>query len=142
MTDITHYNITPCPAPRQVKKDTWDPSPPVLRYRAFRDEVKLKRVKVPPEGFTLVFVLPMPKSWTKKKRAAMNGSPHEQKPDRDNLEKALLDSIYGDDSHVWHSDGTTKFWAEEGEIIVITREVPDEDRNLDTYLRARGADQA
>jgi len=32
--------------------------------------------------------LPMPKSWSKKKKSAMAGRPHRQKPDRDNIDKA------------------------------------------------------
>ncbi|MBG3071635.1 RusA family crossover junction endodeoxyribonuclease, partial [Proteus mirabilis] len=47
----------------------------------------------------------------------MNGKPHQQKPDKDNLEKALLDAIFDDDSRVW--DGrVTKVWGERGQIII------------------------
>ncbi|MGU0055537.1 RusA family crossover junction endodeoxyribonuclease [Enterobacter hormaechei] len=44
----------------------------------------------------------------------MNGKPHQQKPDKDNLEKALLDAIFDDDSRVW--DGrVTKVWGRGGD---------------------------
>ncbi|MBG3071584.1 RusA family crossover junction endodeoxyribonuclease, partial [Proteus mirabilis] len=47
----------------------------------------------------------------------MNGKPHQQKPDKDNLEKALLDAIFDDDSRVW--DGrVTKVWGKRGQIII------------------------
>jgi Holliday junction resolvase RusA-like endonuclease len=59
----------------------------------------------------------MPSSWSKKKRQAMAGKPHQQKPDKDNLEKALMDAIYADDSHIWDSR-VTKLWGEEGQIII------------------------
>ena len=36
------YDITPCPKPRQTQSDKWKKRPPVLRYRAFADEVRLK----------------------------------------------------------------------------------------------------
>jgi Holliday junction resolvase RusA-like endonuclease len=59
----------------------------------------------------------MPKSWSKAKKDEMRGGPHQQTPDKDNLEKAILDSLYENDSHVW--DGwVTKLWADEGAIEV------------------------
>jgi len=63
----------------------------------------------------------MPKSWGKKKKEYFNGKPHQQKPDKDNLEKSLLDAIFNDDSHIW--DGrVSKIWGEEGRIIIT--EIP------------------
>lgn len=116
---IVVYPITPIPAPRQTRADAYrdPPRPPVARYRAFRDEVKLRRVVVPTPFHHVIFVLPMPESWGVRKRGEMTGMPHKSKPDRDNLEKALLDSVYGEDAQVW--DGrTTKVWGEHGLIIV------------------------
>lgn len=47
----------------------------------------------------------------------MNGKPHQQKPDKDNLEKALLDAIFEDDCRIW--DGrVSKVWGETGKIII------------------------
>lgn len=117
---IRVYPILPVSAPRQVHKDAWDPSPHVQRYRAFRDEVRIRHVQLPRPFHHVIFVLPMPKSWSKKDQAAHEGMPHEQKPDRDNLEKALLDSVYGEDSHVW--DGrVSKLWGQRG-LIIVSRE--------------------
>lgn len=111
------YNITPVPKPRMTQRDKFRKRPPVLRYRAFKDLCRLHGVEIPEHGYHVTFILPMPKSWTKKKRIAMNGQPHQQKPDKDNLEKALLDAVYTDDSKVW--DGrVTKLWGENGQIIV------------------------
>lgn len=33
----------------------------------------------------------------------MNGKPHQSKPDKDNLERALLDALFEDDAHIWDS---------------------------------------
>lgn len=111
------YDIVPIPKPRMTRRDTWAKRPAVLRYRAFKDEVRLKGLTLPEFGYHVTFVIPMPKSWSKKKRAEMNGKPHQQTPDKDNLEKALLDALHTDDSHVW--DGrVTKVWGEVGQIIV------------------------
>lgn len=74
-------------------------------------------IRLPESGYHVTFVIPMPKSWSKKKRAQHVGQPHQQKPDKDNLEKALLDAVFDEDSHVW--DGrVTKIWGETGQIII------------------------
>jgi len=100
-------------AVRQVQKDKWKPSEKVKRYRAYRDELRLKipqNFAMPSEGYHLTFYLPIPASWSKKKRAAMEGQPHQSKPDKDNLEKAFLDAILSDDAQVW--DGrVSKRWS-------------------------------
>lgn len=113
------YDVVPVPKPRMTQADRWRKRPPVLRYFAFKDEVKLKKIDLPESHYRVTFIIPMPKSWSKKKRSEMDGTPHQQKPDKDNLEKALLDAIFDDDSRVW--DGrVTKRWGEEGKIIVDT----------------------
>lgn len=111
------YNITPLGKPRMTRADKWKKRPEVLRYRAFCDEVRLNKVTLAESGYHVIFVLPMPPSWSKKKRALMDGKPHQQKPDKDNLEKALLDALFGEDSHIW--DGrVTKIWGETGKMII------------------------
>lgn len=111
------YPITPVPKPRMTQRDKWKKRPAVMRYLAFADEVRLYGVQVPESGYHITFVLPMPKSWSKRKKDEMNGKPHQQKPDLDNILKALLDAVFEDDCMVW--DGrATKIWGECGEIIV------------------------
>jgi len=117
------YPIIPVSKPRQTRCDKWAQRPEVMRYRAFADEVRLHKVKLPESNYHVIFVMPMPPSWTKKKRDEMEGRPHQQVPDKDNLEKSLLDALYGNDCQVW--DGrVTKIWGKEGAIIV--REMPEE----------------
>ena len=111
------YNITPVPAPRQTRRDRWNPSPAVERYHAFRDEVRLK-IKTMPDRYWVIFWMPMPRSWSKAKKDRMCRQPHRQTPDKDNLEKALLDAVYPEgDSHKW--DGrATKVWSFSGYIEI------------------------
>lgn len=114
------FDICPIPKPRMTQRDRWAKRPAVLRYRAFCDEVRFRGVTLPESGWHVTFVLPMPDSWSKKKRAAMNGMPHQLKPDKDNLEKALLDAIFDDDARIW--DGrVTKIWGERGCIQIIQK---------------------
>lgn len=112
------YPINPCPAPRQVRSDAWNPRPRVLRYRSFRDEVKSLGVTLQPAWSRIIFRIPMPASWSEKKKAKFNGCPHESKPDLDNLIKALLDACYKEDSHIWCYTAM-KLWAEHGYIEII-----------------------
>lgn len=112
------YPIKPCPAPRQVQSDRWNPRPMVLRYRAFRDEVRLRGVKFE-NGDSIIFRIPMPPSWSKKKKIAMNGKPHTQTPDLDNIYKSLADSIFKEDSHIWHLGPMKKIWAYDGSIEIF-----------------------
>ena len=108
--------ITPYPAPRQVQSDKWRPSKPVLKYRAFKDELRLK-ILVLPVPFLIKFVMPMPPSWSEKKRRANDGQPHTQKPDLDNLIKAVMDALLLDDSHV-HAFTASKIWGYKGLIMI------------------------
>ncbi|ARD60179.1 crossover junction endodeoxyribonuclease RuvA [Kosakonia radicincitans DSM 16656] len=111
------YPIVPMGKPRMTRSDKWKKRPEVMRYRAFCDEVRICGVVLPVAGAYVTFILPMPASWSKKKRAEMNGKPHQVKPDKDNLEKALLDALFENDAHIWDSR-VTKLWGESGQIII------------------------
>ena len=110
------YPVTPVTKPRQTKSDKWKQRPCVLQYRAFADEVRYRRLRVA-NGDHVTFVLPMPMSWSGKRRAEFVGKPHKQTPDVDNLAKALLDALFGNDSHIWDIR-LTKVWGVSGAIIV------------------------
>ncbi|MGX5913932.1 RusA family crossover junction endodeoxyribonuclease [Aliidiomarina sp. Khilg15.8] len=111
------YAITPVPKPRMTQRDRFRLRPPVARYRAFCDEVRLRKVNVPAAGAHILFVLPMPKSWSKLKRQQQLAQPHLQKPDTDNLVKAVLDAVHNEDQGIWDIRGT-KVWGHEGQIII------------------------
>jgi Holliday junction resolvase RusA-like endonuclease len=117
------YYLNPNTKPRQTRRDKFNPSKAVQRYRLFKDRVRLaKMIEVPPAGAIVTFVIPMPASWSKKKKAAMIGGPHQQVPDVDNLLKALLDAQFIDDAHIWDIRGR-KLWGERGSITI---ELPEE----------------
>jgi len=74
-------------------------------------------MKLPEQGAHVIFVLPMPNSWSNKKKTQMDGQAHQAKPDADNMLKALCDAMYSDDSGVWDVR-ITKVWGYEGQIII------------------------
>lgn len=112
------WPITPVPAPRQVRRDRFNPSPGVRRYREFRDECALRRIWHPIPGDLVVFIMPVPKS---RIRQGIEGQPHIQTPDVDNLLKVLLDACYGDDAHIW-TITAAKVWGRAGAIYIERRE--------------------
>lgn len=53
----------------------------------------------------------------------MYGQPMTHTPDKDNLEKAVLDALFDEDSAIW--DGrATKYWGYDGMILVREIEPP------------------
>ncbi len=102
------------------------PRPRVTRHGAFNDEkytnwkraVRLLYRGTLPDRVAVTFFVPMPKSWTKKKKAAMLHQPHQQKPDIDNLAKGFLDALRADDERV-HFLQASKVWANEGSIKIL-----------------------
>lgn len=109
--------VEPMGAPRQVRSDKWKPRDCILRYRAFRDIVRLQ-VRTLPDQLRVRFHISMPPSWTAKKREAMCGQPHRTKPDIDNLCKALMDAVMVDDKSIWRIEAE-KVWSHEGSIEIV-----------------------
>ncbi len=110
------YKITPIPKPRMNQKSSKF-SKAAKKYWAFKDKVRGLNITVPESGGRILFVLPMAKSWSKKKRFKMDSQPHKQRPDVDNMLKALLDSVFDEDAHIWDIH-VTKIWGKEGRIVI------------------------
>jgi len=130
MPTIT-FNIIPYPAPRMTRSDKWKTDPNhhdpkkrqrlcVAKYFSFRNELNWLCAKYKytlTETLYIHFVLPMPETWTKKKRMQMNNKPHQSKPDLDNLCKSFCDSFGKDDGFVWLISAG-KHWGESGKIEI------------------------
>src|SRR5690349_20765062 len=110
--------VTPIGKPRMTQRDRWKNRPVVVRYHRYCDDLRwhLPQYTLPGE-LHLQFMMPMPPSWSRKKRNAMVGAPHTQKPDIDNLAKSFMDAFKTEDSHV-NSIRAEKVWAELGSIEV------------------------
>lgn len=101
----------------------------ILRYfnfkRSLKAEAEKQRFLFPEEGAWIKFYLPMPKSWSKKRRNEKCFTQHKSQPDTDNLIKAISDSLFSNDSRL--SDyRATKFWydSKEGFIEIETGSLP------------------
>ena len=104
------FHVVPIGKPRMTQRDRWKKRAPVLRYHAFKDELRLIVNRLPHLRATLASgdvqrvswtaFFPRPKSWSKRQKAAMAGALHRAKPDRDNVDKAILDALFEDDSGI------------------------------------------
>ena len=96
--------------------------PPKAPGTLFRNAIRLKAVEqeklVGPVCLRIECLFAMPVSWSKAKRAKHNGKPHTQKPDGDNVAKAVMDGltlagVWPDDAVVW-SLTISKVWSVQG----------------------------
>ena len=116
-------DVTPCTKPRMTRRDKWlkPPRDRVARYWDFCELIRIETRKhgcVLGDKVSLTFVLPMPKSWWKKKRRDMDGKPHQGRPDLSNLIKAFEDALFEEDSSIYEYGFMRKEWGEVGKIIV------------------------
>lgn len=115
------FAINPVPKPRMTQRDRWKKRHIVLEYYRFKDELnilaKKNNFKIPDSGMSLTFRVAVPESASKKKKKAMIGTPHQQRPDLDNFIKAFLDCLCEEDSSIWEFRAE-KLWDEEGSIEV------------------------
>lgn len=120
------FNIEPMGKPRMTRQDKWlnPPRKCVADYWLYKDLLNLEARKQNyqiGDLLDIVFYIPMPLTWSKRKRAEMAGSPHKQTPDTDNLLKGFMDSLAIQDKTIWYIHAR-KFWAEKGSIFV---KIPD-----------------
>lgn len=74
-------------------------------------EAKSKGFLFPPVGASITFFVPVPPSWSKKKKKLYHGTFHQSKPDLDNLLKALMDSLMAEDKQIAHIE-LAKRWVD------------------------------
>ena len=102
------------------------------KYWAYKDELihaaGLEGYEPSPR-LHMLFEMPMPPSWSKRKKFEMHGMPHQQVPDIDNLVKGVMDALFDNDSEV-HEIAAAKIWSERGKVYVYDLEATWE-RTLD-----------
>lgn len=126
------FDLEPFPAPRMSRSDQWrtDPCHPdpkkrqrkcVFRYFAWRDAFRAMSSQ---KGFVLgerlhvVFIFPLPESYSRKKRETLMGQLHKQKPDFDNCCKSLGDAFRVDDGYICDVR-VIKLWGPFGRILIF-----------------------
>lgn len=135
----THWIHIPLEAigkPRMTRRDAWSKRPAVKRYNEWKDRFRaatkmiLNRIDLDlVTDVSWIAVFAIPPSLTRREREARAGKPHTQKPDRDNIDKAILDTLFHHDEGI--ADGTLrKRWAAPGEepCILLRLSIPDKTR--------------
>lgn len=140
MNIVTNFIINGVPVakgrPRMGKWGTYTPKKTVDAEKkvveAYLEEVKEPPISEHPLKIDMTFLFPIPKSYTKKQRAEIEKMNfiHTKRPDRDNLEKLVLDALngvaYKDDSQVYTGETTKKYTLGEPCTIVKITEIVNE----------------
>lgn len=81
----------------------------------------------------ITFYMPIPNSWSQKKKDAAIGQPHTKKPDIDNLIKGLFDAlnkaVWADDNQVFEIGKVKKIYSDYPGIEFGVEEVVSNDKN-------------
>jgi Holliday junction resolvase RusA-like endonuclease len=87
--------------------------------------VKQQRFTIPEQNVHMIFYIPVPKTWKEYKKNEMHMKLHQQKPDIDNLVKAVFDSIFSEDKYI-ADFRATKRWVNQPEgYIEFLIELPE-----------------
>jgi Holliday junction resolvase RusA-like endonuclease len=125
------FDIIPTSAPRMSQSDKWKTNPNhqdpkkrqrevVTKYFAFKDNLRWQAKQMNYEFknyLDFVFIVPIPNSFSEKKKERLNGTPVKTKPDIDNYVKAFMDSLKSEDGDVWFIKAI-KVYGFKGSILV------------------------
>lgn len=125
------FDVIPMGAVRMSQSDKWKTNPnhvdpkkrereAVTRYRHFKNVIRkqAEEMKFELKGvLEIVFLVPMPSTWSEKKKQRENKKPVKTRPDTDNYVKAFMDALSKEDGYVWKIN-SQKRYAFKGSILV------------------------
>ena len=109
------FDVVPIGAVRMTQSDKWKTNPnhtdpqkrqreAVSRYFDFKNKVRQQshQMNYKMSGvLEIVFLVPMPNSWSEKKKSRHNKHPVKTRPDIDNYIKSFMDALEIEDGFVW-----------------------------------------
>jgi Holliday junction resolvase RusA-like endonuclease len=125
------FNVIPMGAVRMTQSDKWRTNPnhpdpnkrqreSVRAYFKFKNDLFDQALEMKFE-LTLfldaIYFMPMPQSWSEKKKEAMVGMPCKVRPDTDNITKGVKDALKVEDGDIWW-EKAEKRWAYYGSILI------------------------
>lgn len=115
----------PMAKPRMTRRDRWKLRPCVVRYREWCDRARLAAGEVPTADRVtdlswVACFRPAP-SWSQKRQLEAIGKPHRQAPDRDNIDKAVLDCLYPKGDQGIARGTIEKKWVWEPRIVITIK---------------------
>jgi Holliday junction resolvase RusA-like endonuclease len=126
------FDVIPMGAPRLSQSDKWKTNPNhadpnkrqrkvVTNYFNYKNllthQSQLMNFELG-QVLDALYLIPMPDSWSNKKKERMNGMPCKVKPDTDNITKGIKDTFRKNDSDIWF-EKAEKRWAFKGSIIIF-----------------------
>ena len=124
------FPVCPFPKPRMTQRDRWKKRPVVVKYHIYKDSMKHYANEFNycvDENLSLTFIMPFPKSYSKKKKNELRGKPHRLRPDLDNLLKAFKDALCQEDSYIHTYSSIQKIWGDDGKIIAKKLKLEEND---------------
>ena len=129
MNEHVRINITPQTHVRTTQGDRWYFRIPreklrssglarlirIEKYNQYKIDLlalcKSKGFTLPCQGLCISYYIPVPKSWSEKKKKLYHGTLHQSTPDIDNLVKATFDSLVREDKYIGHLGSIMKRWV-------------------------------
>ena len=125
------FNVIPIGAVRMTQSDKWktnanhvDPKKrqreSVRQYFEFKTAIRTQAEQmnyVLSEVLDIVFLVPMPFTWSEKKKVKYNKTKVNKRPDLDNYIKAFIDALSIEDGFVWKIQAEKRY-AFNGSILV------------------------
>lgn len=108
--------------PRMTQRDKWAKRPEVMRYRAWADLVRLHARRLPDaakiKSLSWSAYFAPPPSWSRRRAQEAIGELHRAKPDRDNIDKAILDTLFDEDSGI-AAGHIEKRWDVQARLVIL-----------------------
>lgn len=116
---LTHEFVfvgKPIGKPRMTQRDKFIKRPATTQYWQFKDAIRISAGQLPayPDMVIVTAWVPMPPSWSKTKQDSYTGQPCRQKPDWDNIGKAICDALFDEDCCIWVG-ALIKYWCRPGD---------------------------
>jgi Holliday junction resolvase RusA-like endonuclease len=112
-------SVNPIAKPRMTNRDKWKKRQCVRKYFNYKNFLKANLITIQNSSNHIIFVIEMPRTWSMKQKIRMEGIPHQNRPDCDNLLKGFLDSVVKEDKLIWDIK-ISKIWGRFGKIIIFS----------------------
>jgi Holliday junction resolvase RusA-like endonuclease len=116
------FPVLPISAPRMTRADKWKKRKVVTSYFAYKNSLRLLANQYQytlTSSLSLIFCLPIPDSYSKKKKKELLHQGVTVKPDLDNLIKGYKDALCENDSFVYRYELMMKVYSVNPMIIVL-----------------------
>ena len=134
------FDVVPMGSVRMTQSDRWKTNPNhidpkkrqrsvVTEYFDFKNKIKAQANAMKfelPQVLDIVFLIPMPFTWSEKKKVKYNKTKVLKRPDIDNLVKAFMDALSVEDGYVWKITAEKRYAFRGSVIVYMTNNLKNE----------------